>query len=41
MENGLLRYALFSEHGNESGILGKINHKNNKNEAAASRILIR
>lgn len=41
MKNGLLRYALFSEHGNESGIFREINHKNSKNKAVASRIFIR
>lgn len=41
MDNGLLKYASFIERQNKSELFLENNHKNSKNEAAASRIFIR
>ena len=40
-ENGLLKCTLFTKSQNELKILLKVNHRNSKNEAVASRIFIR
>lgn len=41
MGNGLLRYAFFVEWQEKPDFFLEMNHKNSKNEAAASRIFIR
>lgn len=41
MENGLLKYAFFIEKQIRTEFLLKINRKNSKKEAVASRIFIR
>ena len=41
MGNGLLKYAFFIEQQNHPELFLEITYKNSKNEAVASRILIR